>query len=46
MNNMPRIEGMSLIDKTQLKDAIDDFNKKYAQYMSDVIVLLKTRIMS
>jgi hypothetical protein len=33
MNNMPRIEGMSLMDKTQLKDAIDDFNKKYAQYV-------------
>ena len=33
MNNMPRIEGMSLIDKTQLKDAIDDFNQKYAQYV-------------
>jgi hypothetical protein len=33
MNNMPRIEGMSLMDKTQLKDAIDDFNQKYAQYV-------------
>ena len=30
---MPRIEGMSLMDKTQLKDAIDDFNQKYAQYV-------------
>lgn len=33
MNNMPTIEGMSLMDKTQLKDAIDDFNRKYAKYV-------------
>jgi hypothetical protein len=33
MNNMPTIEGMSLMDKNHLKDAIDDFNRKYAQYV-------------
>lgn len=33
MNNMPTIEGMTLMDKTQLTDAINDFNHKYAQYV-------------
>ena len=33
MNNMPTIEGLTLMDRNHLKDAIDDFNLKYAQYV-------------
>tara|TARA_B100000035_G_scaffold21667_2_gene17191 strand:- start:50062 stop:50547 length:486 start_codon:yes stop_codon:yes gene_type:complete len=33
MNIMPTIEGMSLMNKNELTDAINDFNQKYARYV-------------
>ena len=33
MNGMPIIEGMDTLDIVGLKDSIDDFNRKYTQYV-------------